>query len=79
MLCDDLGGWDGGCGRKAKGRGDICMHIIDSRCCSAENHCKAIILHFFKKSAKSLFPCKVTNSWSPDFIYKILYIYIYNI
>ena len=36
MLCDDLGGWDGGDERQAQEGGDICIHIADSHCCTAE-------------------------------------------
>ena len=33
VLCDDLEGWMGD-GREVQG--DICIHIADSRCCTAE-------------------------------------------
>ena len=37
MLCGDLEGWDGGGGgREAQEGGDICIHIVDSCCCTAE-------------------------------------------
>ena len=45
--CDDPAGWGGGGGggsREAQKGGDICMHIADSCCCTAETqYCKAII------------------------------------
>ena len=31
-------GWDGGGGREAQERGDICIIIPDSRCCMAETN-----------------------------------------
>ena len=37
VLCDDLEGWDGG-GREAQEGGDICIHIADSLCCTAETN-----------------------------------------
>ena len=37
MLCDDLGGWDGGCGREVQEGGDIC-NIADSISCIAETN-----------------------------------------
>ena len=37
MLCDDLGGWDGGeGGREVQEGGDIDIHIADSLRCTAE-------------------------------------------
>ena len=41
MLCDDLDGQNGGLGGGGDGRevqegGDICIHIADSLCCTAE-------------------------------------------
>ena len=37
MLCDDLDGWDaGGGGREIRERGDIGIHIADSRHCTGE-------------------------------------------
>ena len=51
MLCDDLEvgmvGWGGG--REALERGDICIHIADSLCSTAEliQHFKAIIVLLF--------------------------------
>ena len=47
QLCDDLEAWEGGLGgREAQERGDICIHITDSRCCSTETNAtsEAIIL-----------------------------------
>ena len=40
VLCDDLEGWDGGVGngKKAQEGGDICTHMADSPCCSAETN-----------------------------------------
>ena len=38
MLCDDLEGWDGEGGREAQEGGDICIHIADSLCCTAETN-----------------------------------------
>ena len=38
MLCDDLKGWDGGGGREAQERGDICILTADSHCCTAETN-----------------------------------------
>ena len=35
MLSDDLKGWDGG-GREAPEGGDICIHMADSQCYTAE-------------------------------------------
>lgn len=35
---DDLRGWDGGGGREAHERGDICIHISDSLCCTADTN-----------------------------------------
>ena len=37
VLCDDLEGWDGG-GRDAEEGGDICIHIADALCCTAETN-----------------------------------------
>ena len=37
MLCDDLNGQDqGGVRGRLKRKGGICIHIVDSRCCTAE-------------------------------------------
>ena len=36
-LCDDLGGWDGGVGRRLEGV-VICILIADSYCCTAESN-----------------------------------------
>ena len=37
MLFDDLEGWDeGGGGRQLQEGGDICIHVADSLCCTAE-------------------------------------------
>ena len=37
VLCDDLVGWDRGLGmREAHEGGDICIHIADSLCYTAE-------------------------------------------
>ena len=30
MLCDDLEGWNGECGREVQEEGDICIPIADS-------------------------------------------------
>ena len=39
MLCGDLDGWDGmECGTEVQERGDICLHIADSTCCTTENN-----------------------------------------
>ena len=40
MLCDDLEGWDKEGRREAQegGDGDICIHIADSLCCTAETN-----------------------------------------
>ena len=38
MLSDDLEGWDGGEGREAQEREDICIHMADSHCCIAETN-----------------------------------------
>jgi len=40
LLCDDLEWWGGmrGGGREAHDRGDICIHIADSLCCTAETN-----------------------------------------
>ena len=40
MLCDDLGGWDGGrgVGGRSKRGGDIYIHIADSLRCTAETN-----------------------------------------
>ena len=35
---DDLEGWDGGTGREAHGGGEVCIHMADSSCCSAETN-----------------------------------------
>ena len=35
MLSDDLEGWEEGCRREAQGGRDICLHIADSRYCTA--------------------------------------------
>ena len=35
MLCDDLVEW-GGVGGDVPERGDICTHMADSQCCTAE-------------------------------------------
>ena len=37
MLCDDLEGWDGGGGEVPEG-GDVCMHVADSLCFTAETN-----------------------------------------
>ena len=36
VLCDDLEGWKAG--REAPEGGDICIHIVDSLCCTAETN-----------------------------------------
>ena len=36
MLGDDLEGWDGGGGREALEGGDICIHVAEPHCCTAE-------------------------------------------
>ena len=33
VLCDDLDGWDG---REKQEGGDICIHMADPHCCTAE-------------------------------------------
>ena len=38
MLCVDLEGWDGGGEWGAQEGGDICIHIADSLCCTAETN-----------------------------------------
>ena len=41
MLCDDLGGWDGGVGGRLKREGMyiyIYIRIADSLCCTAETN-----------------------------------------
>ena len=38
MLCDDLEGWDGGCGRETQEGGDKCILIADSCYCTAETN-----------------------------------------
>ena len=39
MLCDGLEGWGGvGGGREAHEGGDICIHMADSQCCTAETN-----------------------------------------
>ena len=37
MPCDDLEGWDGE-ERGSKRGGDICIHVADSLCCTAETN-----------------------------------------
>ena len=37
VLCSDLDGWDGGRQEVQEG-GDICIHIADSLCCTAETN-----------------------------------------
>ena len=46
MFCGDLNG------KEIQGRGDICIHMADLLCCTAEltQHCKATILQLKKKS-----------------------------
>ena len=41
MLCDDLEGWDGKVGKEAQEGRDICIHISDSLCCTAETNTKS--------------------------------------
>ena len=36
--CDDLEGWDAGAGEEACEGGNICVHIADSCCCTAETN-----------------------------------------
>ena len=40
VLCDHLEGWDGGWEGDSRGRGfgDICIHIADSLCYTAETN-----------------------------------------
>ena len=38
MLCDNLWGCAEEGGREAKEGGDICIHIADSYCCTAETN-----------------------------------------
>ena len=38
MLCDDLEGKDEEGGREVQEGGDICTHIADSLCCTAESN-----------------------------------------
>ena len=59
MLCDDLEGWNGECGREVQEEGDICIPIADSFVVQQKltQHCKAIIC-----SAASV----MSNSLQPD-------------
>ena len=36
MLCVDLEGWDGVGGMEVLEGGDLCIHIADSLCCTAD-------------------------------------------
>ena len=36
VLCDDLEGRQGGSGEGVQEAGDVCVHIADSLCCTAE-------------------------------------------
>ena len=39
MLCDDLEGWAGGGGRRGAQKGeDICVHVTDSLCWTADTN-----------------------------------------
>ena len=38
MLRDDLEKWDGGMEGRLRSGGDLCMHIADSLCCTAETN-----------------------------------------
>ena len=38
VLCDDLEGWMGDGGTEAQEGGDICIHIANSRCCTAKTN-----------------------------------------
>ena len=43
MLCDDLAGrgevnWKQGIGREVQEGGDVCIHIADTLCCTAETN-----------------------------------------
>ena len=34
--CGDLEGWGGGSGKEIQKGGDICIHMVDSLCCTVE-------------------------------------------
>ena len=36
--CGDLEGWNGGGGKEALQKGNICIHTADPQCCIAETH-----------------------------------------
>ena len=38
MLCDDLKGWDGSGWEGAQVGGDVCTHMTDSHCRTAETN-----------------------------------------
>ena len=38
MLCNDLGGWDGGVRKEFQEGGDICILRVDSHCRTAETN-----------------------------------------
>ena len=38
VLCDDPEGWNGEVGSEVQERGDICIHMADSRCCTTETN-----------------------------------------
>ena len=50
MLCGDLDGWDGGGGREVQEGGDVCIHIADSLCCTAETNTIVKQLYSNKKN-----------------------------
>ena len=35
---DLLDGWDGEIGRETQEAGDICIHVVDSHCCTAKTN-----------------------------------------
>ena len=38
MLCDDLDGWDGNGWEGARVGGDMCIHMTDSHCWTADTN-----------------------------------------
>ena len=38
MLSDEREAWDVGAGREVQEAGDVCTHMADSHCCTAETN-----------------------------------------
>ena len=63
MLCGDLDGWDVGRWEVQEGV-DICIHIADSLCCTAETKHNFVKQLYPNVLIKRLFPSFSARKWS---------------